>query len=243
MGNLMTIRVEGTEFSIKDDLAREHIGDLSQLKTAAKNDLVSAINEVSQSGDTGESGGYYTPSVTQPDANTMKVAFTPSKEGMGEVQSVSVTLPRGPQGEQGEAGETGPQGSQGVPGEKGEKGDAFTYADFTAEQLAALKGEKGDKGDTGAQGDPGEDGAPGAAGKDGVSVTHSWNGTTLTVTSASGTSSADLKGAKGDKGDTGAAGKDGYTPVKGTDYFTATDIAQIVDAVYAKVADGSEVEY
>lgn len=56
MGNLMTIRVEGTEFSIKDDLAREHIGDLSQLKTAAKNDLVSAINEVSQSGDTGESG-------------------------------------------------------------------------------------------------------------------------------------------------------------------------------------------
>lgn len=33
-------------------------------------------------------------------------------------------------------------------------------------------------------------------------VTHSWNGTTLTVTSASGTSSSDLKGDKGDKGDT-----------------------------------------
>lgn len=38
-------------------------------------------------------------------------------------------------------------------------------------------------------------------GKDGTSATHSWNGTTLTITSASGTSSADLKGAKGDKGD------------------------------------------
>ena len=40
----------------------------------------------------------------------------------------------------------GPQGPQ------GEKGDAFTYADFTAEQLAALKGEKGDTGATGATG-------------------------------------------------------------------------------------------
>lgn len=38
-------------------------------------------------------------------------------------------------------------------------------------------------------------------GKDGVSVTHEWEGTTLKVTSASGTSSADLKGAKGDRGE------------------------------------------
>lgn len=46
------------------------------------------------------------------------------------------------------------------------------------------------------------------AGEDGVSATHSWNGTTLTITSASGTSSANLKGdsVKGDKGDTGATG-------------------------------------
>lgn len=42
-------------------------------------------------------------------------------------------------------------------------------------------------------------------GADGVSCTHSWNGTTLTVTSASGTSSADLKGEKGDPGE-GASG-------------------------------------
>lgn len=37
-------------------------------------------------------------------------------------------------------------------------------------------------------------------GKDGTSATHYWSGTTLTVTSASGTSSADLKGEKGDPG-------------------------------------------
>ena len=41
-------------------------------------------------------------------------------------------------------------------------------------------------------------GGSGEPGKDGVSATHEWNGTVLTVTSASGTSSADLKGEKGD---------------------------------------------
>ena len=40
-------------------------------------------------------------------------------------------------------------------------------------------------------------------------------------------------GLKGDKGDTGAAGADGYTPVKGTDYWTEEDKAEIVDDVLA----------
>ena len=35
-------------------------------------------------------------------------------------------------------------------------------------------------------------------------------------------------GLKGDKGDTGAPGADGYTPVKGTDYWTEADKAEIV---------------
>ena len=43
-------------------------------------------------------------------------------------------------------------------------------------------------------------GAAGAKGADGVSVTHSWDGTVLTLTSASGTSSVDLKGEPGDGG-------------------------------------------
>lgn len=72
-----------------------------------------------------------------------------------------------------------------------------------------------------------------------ISPTHSWNGTTLTITTASGTSSADLKGDTGPKGDPGtagkdgqagkdgAAGKDGYTPVRGKDYWTDADIAEI----------------
>lgn len=47
-------------------------------------------------------------------------------------------------------------------------------------------------------------GKDGEKGNDGISATHSWDGTTLTITSASGTSSADLKGEKGDNGKDGA---------------------------------------
>ena len=70
----------------------------------------------------------------------------------------------------------------------------------------------------------GAKGEKGDPGKDGVSATHSWNGTTLTITSASGTSSANLQGPKGDtgpqgiqgpKGDTGSQGPKGDTGEQG----------------------------
>ena len=76
--------------------------------------------------------------------------------------------PKGEKGEKGDKGDTGAVGAAGAKGEKGEKGDkgekgnAFTYADFTAAQLAALKGEKGEKGDTGAAGAQGDKGDTGA---------------------------------------------------------------------------------
>ena len=116
---------------------------------------------------------------------------------------------KGEKGDKGDTGATGPQGDQGLKGDKGDTGPR------------GIPGEKGEKGDTGAQGDPGKDGADGAPGKDGqngkdgVSATHSWNGTTLTVTSASGTSSANLKGDKGDKGDQGVQGVQGVRGVQG----------------------------
>lgn len=65
----------------------------------------------------------------------------------GDIGKTGAVGPQGIQGEKGDKGDTGEQGIQGIQGEKGEKGDAFTYADFTAEQLAALKGEKGDTGE------------------------------------------------------------------------------------------------
>lgn len=62
----------------------------------------------------------------------------------------------GPAGADGAPGAKGDTGAQGPKGDPGEKGATFTYADFTAAQLAALKGEKGDKGDTGPQGPKGD---------------------------------------------------------------------------------------
>ena len=108
-------------------------------------------------------------------------------------------------------GEKGDKGDKGDKGEKGDKGDkgadgVMTFADLTAEQKASLKGEKGDKGDKG---------DPGVSGSNGVSVTHSWSGTTLVVTSAAGTSAANLKGEKGDKGDQGIPGVQGVPGDKG----------------------------
>ena len=64
-------------------------------------------------------------------------------------------------------------------------------------------------------------------GKDGASVTHSWNGTTLSITSASGTTSADLRG------------EPGYSPVCGTDYWTAADKAEIKAYVDEAILGGA----
>lgn len=59
-------------------------------------------------------------------------------------------------------------------------------------------------------------------------------------------------GPKGDKGDTGERGPtgpegpkgaDGKSPVKGTDYWTAADKAEIVQSVLAALPDGTEVAY
>ena len=94
----------------------------------------------------------------------------------------------------------------------------------------------------------------GPPGADGVSVTHKWIGTVLEVTSASGTASADLKGEKGDKGnpgekgdkgdkgDPGSKGADGYTPVKGTDYYTPEDKAEFEDLIADEMAKRGQLK-
>lgn len=80
-------------------------------------------------------------------------------------------------------------------------------------------------------------GKDGVDGKDGVSCTHEWNGTTLTVTSASGSSSADLKGEKGDTGERGATGATGPRGEKGEtgQGFKVLDYFDTVNALKAAV--------
>lgn len=177
-------------------------------------------------------------------------------------------------------------------GEKGEKGE---------------KGEQGSQGAQGPQGEQGIQGEKGEKGSDGTSITHEFNGTTLSITSASGTSSVDLKGDKGEKGEKGEGfsiaktyssvvemnasyasdnlplnsfvlidtgnvadednaklyvkldsgysyltdlsgaqgikGEKGEKPVKGVDYFTEADKADMVQAVLTGMPDGDEVSY
>jgi hypothetical protein len=105
---------------------------------------------------------------------------------------------RGPKGDKMTFDDLTDEEMESLRGEKGGKGDPFTYGDFTPEQLEALRGPQGVQGPPGADGEDGQNGAPGEDGSDGVSCTHSWAGSVLTVTSASGTSSADLRGPKGD---------------------------------------------
>ena len=128
-------------------------------------------------GDPGEKGAAFTYS----DFTATQLAALKGEKGdTGPAGAVGAPGAKGDTGPQGPKGDTGPVGADGAPGAKGdtgaqgpkgdpgEKGDAFTYADFTAAQLAALKGEKGDKGDTGPQGEPGAKGDTGETGPKGA---------------------------------------------------------------------------
>lgn len=134
------------------------------------------------------------------------------------------TGPQGPKGDQGDPGEKGATGATGATGPQGPKGDAFTYADFTAAQLAALTGPQGPKGDTGPTGPQGPTGATGATGETGPQGPQGEKG----ATGATGP-----QGPQGEKGATGATGPQGPKPVKGTDYWTAADKSAMVNDVLA----------
>lgn len=118
---------------------------------------------------------------------------------------------------------------------KGEKGDPFLYEDFTAEQLAAL---------TGPQGEDGADGTGIQSIEQTATSTEDGGTNIITVTKTDSTSftftvrngSKGSTGATGARGATGAAGKDGYTPVRGTDYWTPDDIAAIQSYIDEKAA-------
>ena len=105
-------------------------------------------------------------------------------------------------------GPPGPQGEPGVPGMPGKDG------------------KPGEKGERGLRGLPGKDG------KDGVSLSHTWNGTILTITSQKGTSGVDLQGPPGERG------LPGYNYV-----ITEEDYDAIAAKVLSSLVDGEGVSY
>lgn len=151
------------------------IGDLGDLETDAKGNLVAAINEAAQSGGGGSA------------SISMRV------DG-GYIQYST---------------------------DKGE-----TWVNLIAE--ADLKGDKGDKGDAGADG---KDGVDGKDGTNGITPHIGDNGNWFIGGDDTGKPSRGEQGAKGSDGANGKNGADGHTPVKGTDYWTAADKAEIVAEV------------
>lgn len=110
------------------------------------------------------------------------------------------------------------ENTEGEPSADVSYDDETKTANFTFRGLKGQKGEDGKdgiNGRDGIDGKDGKDGTNGTDGEDGVSCTHTWNGTTLSITSASGTSSADLKGEKGDQGIQGPKGEKGDTGAQG----------------------------
>lgn len=104
-------------------------------------------------------------------------------------------------------GEKGDPGEQGPQGEKGEQGPAGTRG---------LRGLMGPRGFTGPKGDQGEKGDPGGP-----------------VGPQGPQGNPGPQGTPGPQGPAGKDGKDGKTPVKGTDYWTPSEI----DAVIKKLDD------
>lgn len=151
---------------------------------------------------------------------------------------------------------------RGEKGERGEPGPAYTikgqaYATVEALQAAVTNPEEGDQYNVGTHppyniyrwtGGAWEDqgklrGAQGATFTPSVSE----NGV-LSWTNDGGLanpSSVNIKGDKGDRGEPGAtgspgaAGADGYTPVRGVDYWTESDIAAIKGYVDDAILNGS----
>lgn len=182
-------------------------------------------------------------------ANAAVLNFVLPKGEKGDTGLQGATGEAGAKGEQGEPGKNGSDGKNGEDGfspsvavEAVENGTKVTITDKTGDKTFTVKngekgaqgvqGERGEQGIQGVQGIQGETGATGEKGADGfsptVTVAKKGTVTTVTMTDAGGTTTAEiLDGAKGDKGDAG------YTPVKGIDYWTSTDVTAVEDDLKA----------
>lgn len=130
----------------------------------------------------------------------------------------------------GKPGPAGPQGPQGVPGEKGDQGKVGPQGE---QGIQGIPGPQGSKGDTGATGPAGPKGDTGATGPQGIQGPKGDKGD-KGDTGPQGPAGSD--GAPGKDGQPGAKGDHGYTPVRGTDYWTSADKAEIVNELTEQTA-------
>ena len=204
---------------------QSQIGDLNDLTTTAKANLVAAINEAAK---TGSGSG----------SVEMRVAdgyIQFSTDGETWENLIAVSDLKGEKGETGAAGKDGTNGTNGKDGADGtsveisgisestESGGSNVVTFSDGKTLTVKNGKDGAAGKGGAAG---KDGTNGTNGKDGFSpvanVKETDSGVEITITDKSGTTTATVKN-----------GKPGDTPVRGTDYWTAADKAEIVQDTLA----------
>lgn len=144
--------------------------------------------------------------------------------------------PAGPRGPVGPKGDIGPMGPQGEKGDKGEDG-FIVFEELTDEQKEELRGPQGIQGPAGPAGKDGQDGAPGPAGADGAKGDKGDQGE---QGPAGPKGEQGIQGEIGPQGPQGPQGEPGYTPMRGVDYWTEEDKAEIIAEIPA--GEGTDVE-
>lgn len=130
-----------------------------------------------------------------------------------------------------------------VIGPEGPQGKAFTYEDFTEEQLEALRGPEGPQGQgiTILGSYETEDAliAEHPTGKAGDAYLVEGSLYVWSATNAAWENVGSIQGPAGKDGVDGSDGPAGYTPVRGTDYWTDADKAEIKGYVDEAILGGA----
>lgn len=209
------------------------IGDLSNLTTEDKTNLVAAINEAAKSGGSGSGSG-------KDGTGIESITYKGEDESGGNMYTVlltdgtsyDITAPKGAKGDKGDAGGKGDTGKAATI----QVGNVTTGAAGTPANVSNVGTDesavfnftipRGDKG------------ADGAAGADGVTPHIGDNGNWYIGNTDTGKPSRGETGLQGPvgpvgpRGPQGEKGADGKTPVKGTDYWTASDKQEIIDDIH-----------
>ena len=240
-------RVTAEMFSALSD----KLGNLNDLTTEAKNNLVAAINEAAQSGGGGGSasiamrvdGGYIQYSIDNGNTWVNLIAEADLKGDKGDKGDKGAD---GKDGAPGKDGTDGKDGANGITPHIGENGNWYIGSTDTGKPSRGEQGVKGDKGDKGADGTPGakgDKGDTGAIGPQGPKGDTGQQGPKGEKGDTGPQGLQGIQGVQGPQGERGPAGADGHTPVKGTDYWTAADKQDIVNDVIAALPNGNGVAY
>ena len=201
-----------SETAVAVEAVQKQIGNLDDLTTKAKENLVAAINEAARTG----SGG--AGSITmRTDGGYIQYS---TDNGSTWENLIALAELKGEPGEKGEDGSPGQNGADGAPGADGYSptasveqiadGAKITITDKSGTTEAqVLNGKDGRDGTDGSPGRDGVDGQPGKDGKDGITPTIGDNGNWYLGGTDTGKPSRGADGATGATGATGEKGTDG----------------------------------